>query len=139
MCRSISRLDLAPVPQTVGDAMERGSLLALSQRKLNALGTPLASLIAVLTTLLGLIVLGVVTFGGRAARILRPRQGRAGLLGVLLAVRRDDGEVLGFLLANRFDSLALIYVVGASLFSVSAFFNAAKRASIPFATVSKLV
>jgi MFS family permease len=38
---------------------------------------------------------------------------------------------LGFLLANRFDSLALIYVVGASLFSVSAFFNAAKRASIP--------
>jgi MFS family permease len=38
---------------------------------------------------------------------------------------------LGFLLANRFASLALIYVVGASLFSVSAFFNAAKRASVP--------
>jgi MFS family permease len=38
---------------------------------------------------------------------------------------------LGFLLANRSASLALIYVVGASLFSVSAFFNAAKRASIP--------
>jgi MFS family permease len=38
---------------------------------------------------------------------------------------------LGFLLANRSSSLALIYVVGASLFSVSAFFNAAKRASIP--------
>ena len=38
---------------------------------------------------------------------------------------------LGFLLANRFSSLALIYFVGASLFSVSAFFNAAKRASIP--------
>jgi MFS family permease len=38
---------------------------------------------------------------------------------------------LGFLLANRFLSLALVYVVGASLFSVSAFFNAAKRASIP--------
>jgi MFS family permease len=38
---------------------------------------------------------------------------------------------LGFLLANRLGSLALIYVVGASLFSVSAFFNAAKRASIP--------
>ena len=38
---------------------------------------------------------------------------------------------LGFLLANRSGSLALIYVVGASLFSVSAFFNAAKRASIP--------
>jgi predicted MFS family arabinose efflux permease len=38
---------------------------------------------------------------------------------------------LGFLIANRSASLALIYVVGASLFSVSAFFNAAKRASIP--------
>jgi MFS family permease len=38
---------------------------------------------------------------------------------------------LGFMFANRFSSLATIYVVGASLFSVSAFFNAAKRASIP--------
>ena len=39
LTRSISRLDLAPVPQTVGDAIERGPLIALSQRKLNALGT----------------------------------------------------------------------------------------------------
>jgi MFS family permease len=38
---------------------------------------------------------------------------------------------LGFLAANRAGSLAAIYVVGASLFSVSAFFNAAKRASLP--------
>jgi len=42
LTRSISRLDLAPMPPTVGDAIERGPLLALSQRKLNALGTPLA-------------------------------------------------------------------------------------------------
>ena len=35
------RADLATV-QTVGDAVERGNLLALSQRKLNALGLPLA-------------------------------------------------------------------------------------------------
>jgi uncharacterized protein (DUF58 family) len=33
--------------------------------------------------------IGVVTFGGRSPQILRPRQGRAGLLGVLLSVRRD--------------------------------------------------
>jgi uncharacterized protein (DUF58 family) len=33
--------------------------------------------------------IGVVTFGGGAPQILRPRQGRAGLLGVLLSVRRD--------------------------------------------------
>jgi MFS family permease len=38
---------------------------------------------------------------------------------------------LGFLLASRLSSLAVIYAVGAALFSVSAFFNAAKRASIP--------
>ena len=38
---------------------------------------------------------------------------------------------LGFMLASRLSSLAVIYVVGASLFSVSSFFNAAKRASIP--------
>ena len=41
---------------------------------------------------------------------------------------------LGFLLAHRFSSLALVYAVGASLFSVSAFFNAAKRATIPVIT-----
>jgi uncharacterized protein (DUF58 family) len=33
--------------------------------------------------------IGVVTFGGGRPQTLRPRQGRAGLLGVLLAVRRD--------------------------------------------------
>ena len=38
---------------------------------------------------------------------------------------------LGFLLAGIFPALPVIYTVGATLFSVSAFFNAAKRASIP--------
>ncbi len=38
---------------------------------------------------------------------------------------------LGFLFASRFESLAVIYAAGAAVFSVSAFFNAAKRASIP--------
>lgn len=38
---------------------------------------------------------------------------------------------LGFLLANLWGSISLIYVVGAALFGVSAFFNAAKRATIP--------
>ncbi|HEX8632803.1 MAG TPA: MFS transporter [Pyrinomonadaceae bacterium] len=37
----------------------------------------------------------------------------------------------GFLLAQQFSSLPAIYTVGASLFAVSAFFNAAKRATIP--------
>jgi MFS family permease len=38
---------------------------------------------------------------------------------------------LGFLLANMMSALSVIYLVGASLFAVSAFFNVAKRASIP--------
>src|SRR5438128_178150 len=38
---------------------------------------------------------------------------------------------LGFLFANIAGNLSVIYMVGASLFAVSAFFNAAKRASIP--------
>lgn len=38
---------------------------------------------------------------------------------------------LGFIVAGARLALPLIYLVGASLFSVSAFFNAAKRASIP--------
>jgi MFS family permease len=38
---------------------------------------------------------------------------------------------LGFIVASTRLALSLIYVVGASLFSVSAFFNAAKRASVP--------
>jgi MFS family permease len=38
---------------------------------------------------------------------------------------------LGFLLANTMSALPVVYIVGASLFAVSAFFNAAKRAIIP--------
>jgi MFS family permease len=38
---------------------------------------------------------------------------------------------LGFIIAGAKSALPLIYMVGASLFCVSAFFNAAKRASIP--------
>src|SRR5437868_2890425 len=38
---------------------------------------------------------------------------------------------LGFLLAERMSTLPVVYIVGASLFAVSSFFNAAKRASIP--------
>ncbi len=38
---------------------------------------------------------------------------------------------LGFLLANMMPALPVVYIAGASLFAVSAFFNAAKRAMIP--------
>ncbi len=42
LTRSLHRLDLATIQQTVGESLERDGLLALSQRKLNALGLPLA-------------------------------------------------------------------------------------------------
>ena len=42
LTRSLSRLELATVQQTVSEALERDGLTALSQRKLNALGLPLA-------------------------------------------------------------------------------------------------
>ena len=42
LTRSMNRLELASVQQTVGDLLERETLSSLSQRKLNALTTPLA-------------------------------------------------------------------------------------------------
>ena len=42
LTRSLSRLELATVQRTVSEALERDGLTALSQRKLNALGLPLA-------------------------------------------------------------------------------------------------
>jgi MFS family permease len=38
---------------------------------------------------------------------------------------------LGFLAASHYGSVALVYLVGGSLFCVAAFFNAARRATIP--------
>ena len=42
LTRSLNRLELATVQRTVSEALERDGLAALSQRKLNALGLPLA-------------------------------------------------------------------------------------------------
>ena len=42
LTRSLNRLELATVQRTVSEALEREGLTALSQRKLNALGLPLA-------------------------------------------------------------------------------------------------
>ena len=42
LSRSLNRLELATVQRTVSEALERDGLTALSQRKLNALGLPLA-------------------------------------------------------------------------------------------------
>ena len=39
--------------------------------------------------------LGIVTFGGREPRAVPPRQGRAGLLGLLLALRAEDEPAPG--------------------------------------------
>src|SRR5215472_16069026 len=42
LTRSLSRVELATVQKTVSEVLEREGLISLSQRKLNALGLPLA-------------------------------------------------------------------------------------------------
>ena len=45
--------------------------------------------------------LGVLAFGGGDPRVLRPRQGRLGLLGLLAELRRESGEGAGRDVAGR--------------------------------------
>jgi MFS family permease len=66
---------------------------------------------------------------GPVAGVVTDRVDRRRLLVAADLVRA--ALALGFLLAPLWQSLSVIYLVGASLFSVSAFFNAAKRAALP--------
>ena len=66
---------------------------------------------------------------GPAAGVVTDRVDRRRLM--VAADLARAALALGFLLAPLWGSLLVIYVVGASLFSVSAFFNAAKRATLP--------
>ncbi|HWS88211.1 MAG TPA: MFS transporter [Pyrinomonadaceae bacterium] len=117
------RLWAGQVVSEVGDWLNNIAVLALAIELAGAGRVGLAVATYAIARHLPLFLFGPVA-GVVVDRVSRRRVmiaadvGRAGL-------------ALGFLLANRSGSLALIYFVGASLFSVSAFFNAAKRASIP--------
>src|SRR4051812_22494186 len=117
------RLWTGQVVSEVGDWLNNIAVLALVVQLAGAGSVGLAVAPYPVAPPLPLFIFGPVA-GVVVDRVSRRRV-------MLAADVTRAGLALGFLLANRFASLALIYVVGASLFSVSAFFNAAKRASIP--------
>jgi MFS family permease len=117
------RLWTGQVVSEVGDWLNNIAVLALAIKLAGAGSVGLAVAAYAIARHLPLFIFGPVA-GVVVDRVSRRR--------VMIAADLARATLaLGFLAANRFSSLALIYVVGASLFSVSAFFNAAKRASIP--------
>src|ERR1044071_3077807 len=117
------RLWTGQVVSEVGDWLNNIAVLALAIQLAGAGRGGLAGATYAIARHLPLFIFGPVA-GVVVDRVSRRRV-------MIVADVARAVLALGFLLANRFGSLALIYFVGASLFSVSAFFNAAKRASIP--------
>jgi MFS family permease len=117
------RLWTGQVVSEVGDWLNNIAVLALAIQLAGAGRVGLAVATYAIARHLPLFLFGPVA-GVVADRVSRRRV-------MIAADVARAGLALGFLLAHRSGSLALIYVVGASLFSVSAFVNAAKRASIP--------
>ena len=117
------RLWTGQVVSEVGDWLNNIAVLALAIQLAGAGRVGLAVAAYAIARHLPLFVFGPV------AGVVVDRVSRRSVM--IAADVARAALALGFLLANRAGSLALIYVVGASLFSVSAFFNAAKRASIP--------
>jgi MFS family permease len=117
------RLWAGQVVSEIGDWLNNIAVLALAIQLAGAGSVGLAVATYAIARHLPLFIFGPVA-GVVTDRVSRRR--------VMIAADVARAALaLGFLLANRFGSLALIYAVGASLFSVSAFFNAAKRASVP--------
>lgn len=117
------RLWTGQVVSEVGDWLNNIAVLALAIQLAGAGSVGLAVATYAIARHLPLFIFGPVA-GVVVDRVSRRR--------VMIAADVARAALaLGFMLANRAGSLAVIYVVGASLFSVSAFFNAAKRASIP--------
>jgi MFS family permease len=117
------RLWTGQIVSEIGDWLNNIAVLALAIQLAGERGVGLAIAVYAIARHLPLFVFGPV------AGVVVDRVSRRRVMIVADLVRAF--LALGFLLANRFASLAVIYVVGASMFSVSAFFNAAKRASIP--------
>jgi hypothetical protein len=117
------RLWAGQVVSEVGDWLNNIAVLALVIQFAGAQSVGLAVAAYALARHLPLFLFGPV------AGVVVDRASRRRVM--IAADLARAALALGFLLANRAGSLALIYVVGASLFAVSAFFNAAKRAATP--------
>ncbi|MCA1618165.1 MAG: MFS transporter [Acidobacteria bacterium] len=117
------RLWAGQVVSEIGDWLNNIAVLALAIQLAGAGSVGLAVATYAIARHLPLFIFGPVA-GVVVDRVSRRR--------VMIAADVARAVLaLGFLVANRLGSLAAIYAVGASLFSVSAFFNAAKRASVP--------
>lgn len=115
------RLWLGQVVSEVGDWLNNIAVLALAIELAGARRVGLAIAVYAVARHLPLFVFGPVA-GVVVDRVSRRR--------VMIAADLVRAALaLGFILADRRGSLADIYAVGAGLFSVSAFFNAAKRAA----------
>lgn len=117
------RLWLGQVVSEIGDWLNNIAVLALTIHLAGAGREGIAVAVYAISRHLPLFVFGplagVVVDRSDRRRVMIA----ADLLRALFA--------MGFLFANLWSSLTAIYIVGASLFAVSAFFNAAKRAAIP--------
>ncbi|HEX7173686.1 MAG TPA: MFS transporter, partial [Pyrinomonadaceae bacterium] len=119
----LRRLWMGQAVSEVGDWLNNISVLALVIELAGGGRVGLAIAVYAIARHLPLFVFGPVA-GVVVDRLSRRRvMIAADLLRAALA--------LGFLLAASGRSLPIIYAVGASLFAVSAFFNAAKRAAVP--------
>jgi MFS family permease len=121
--RDFRRLWSGQVISEIGDWLNNIAVLALTIQLAGAGRAGLAMALYAIARHLPLFLFGPV------AGVIVDRADRRRVMIAADGVRAF--LALGFLLANRFQSLALIYAVGSALFAVSAFFNAAKRASIP--------
>ena len=117
------RLWLGQVISEIGDWLNNIAVLALAIQLAAGRSVGLAIAVYAVARHLPLFVFGPV------AGVVVDRLDRRRVMMVADIVRAF--LALGFIAADRLASLPVIYAVGASLFSVSAFFNAAKRASIP--------
>ncbi|MBD0371239.1 MAG: MFS transporter [Pyrinomonadaceae bacterium] len=117
------RLWMGQVVSEIGDWLNNIAVLALAIQAAGAGREGRALAIYAIARHLPLFIFGPIA-GVVVDRLARRRvMIAADILRSLLA--------LGFLLASVFAALPVIYTVGATLFAVSAFFNAAKRATIP--------
>jgi MFS family permease len=117
------RLWTGQVVSEIGDWLNNVAVLALTIQLAGPTHVARAVAIYALSRHLPLFLFGPL------AGVVVDRQDRRRVMIVADVARAV--LALGFLLATRLAQLPVIYGVGASLFAVSSFFNAAKRASIP--------
>jgi MFS family permease len=121
--KDFRRLWIGQVVSEIGDWLNNIAVLAITIQTAGAGREGLAiSLYAVARHL------PLFTFGPLAGVIVDRRDRRRVMIAADIARAILAG---GFLLARPPLTLPVIYLVGAAMFSISAFFNAAKRASIP--------